>query len=271
MTVLKFNDVCANGEKVHFARTTLTTARPNPLHAHDFFDLFWVQNGKVRQHLEDRTEILNEGDLVLIPPGIKHGVQAKGEFSLLVSVCIHPDVVRRLTNRHKAELPNLSEIKSTTNDSRDLANLNRAALTLEKSNRGDLATEAFLLPILMAFTSRETSSTLPLWLINAMKAARDPDVFRLGAAGLVQMTGKAHAHVSRTMRAHLGQSPSEFINDVRMTYAARQLVTDDEPIQMIADHCGIPNMAHFHKLFRAKHGITPLKYRQKHQRGVIQP
>ncbi|SHH32273.1 transcriptional regulator, AraC family [Cognatiyoonia sediminum] len=271
VAVLNFKDICAKGEHVHFARTALTTARPNPLHSHDFFELFWVQNGQVRHHLPDSTETLTEGDLVLVPPGQEHGVQAKGEHSLLVSVSLDPEVVHQLVARHQNDLPDLTTLQFATIDSRDLASLNRAALRLERSNRGDLATEAFLLPILLAFAKKDVPQNIPSWLIDAMEAARNPEVFQNGSAGLVALTGKAHAHVSRTMRAQLGQSPSEFINDIRMTYAARQLVTDDEAVQTIAEQCGIPNMAHFHKLFRERHGTTPLKYRQKYQRDVIQP
>ena len=153
--VLNFQDICAKGERVHFARTALTTARPNPLHCHDFFELFWVQNGQVRHHLPDSIDTLSEGDLVLVPPYQKHGVQAKGEHSLLVSVSLHPNVVEQLVACHEAELPDLTTLQFATSNSRDLASLNRAALRLERSNRGDLATEAFLIPILLAFAKKE--------------------------------------------------------------------------------------------------------------------
>ena len=271
MKLLKFDDICATNEKVHFARTVLTSVRPTPLHTHDFFELFWVQNGRVRHHLPDRVDTLSEGELVLVPPGQPHGVQAKGEFSLLVSISVQTALVNQLLHRHGSELPNFNLIETRTLDSRDLASLNRAALLLERSNRGELATEAFLLPVLTAFATGITASNLPTWLSDAIEEARAPEVFRKGSAGLVALTGKAHAHVSRTMRARLGQSPSEFINEIRMTYAARQLVTDTESVQSIAADCGIPNLAHFHKLFRDRHGITPLKFRQKYQRDVIQP
>jgi len=96
-------------------------------------------------------------------------------------------------------------------------------------------------------------------------------IARATLAGFVAQTGRAHAHVSRTMRKFTGMSPSEFINDIRMAYAARTLTTDNEAVGQIATDCGIPNMAHFHKLFRAHHGMTPLQYRQQFQRNVVQP
>jgi AraC family cel operon transcriptional repressor len=85
------------------------------------------------------------------------------------------------------------------------------------------------------------------------------------------LTGKAHPHVSRMMRKHLGETPSDYINRIRMTHAARALTTDGDAVSLIATDCGIPNMSHFHKLFRQAHGLTPLQYRQKYQRHVVQP
>lgn len=268
---LRHAEILAKGEMVHFARGLLSTARPDPQHSHDFYELFWVQNGCVRHHLPDGPILMFEGEMAVIPPGQLHGVQAKGDHCLVVSLSIHSRIIDGLMKRHAKQLADFQQLQTAKLDSRALADLNGAALKLERSNRGALATEAFLLPVLLSFGSPQIQVGLPEWLAKAMKDAQDPDVFRNGSSGLVALTGKAHAHVSRTMRAHLGQSPSEFINHVRMTYAARQLVTDTESVQEIAEQCGIPNMAHFHKLFRNKHGITPLKYRQKFQRDVIQP
>ncbi len=73
------------------------------------------------------------------------------------------------------------------------------------------------------------------------------------------------------MRKYLGQTPSDYVNTIRMTHAARALTTDSEAVSDIAADCGIPNMSHFHKLFRAAYGITPLQYRQKFQRDLVQP
>ena len=73
------------------------------------------------------------------------------------------------------------------------------------------------------------------------------------------------------MRKHFGETPSDYINRIRMAHAARALTTDSDPVAQIAQDCGIPNMSHFHKLFRAAHGLTPLQYRQKFQRQVVQP
>ena len=272
---LLHQDILRDGAMVHLTRATLTTARPRQLHDHDFYELFWVQNGEVRHHLPEGTVTLGEGDVVFIAPGQRHGLQGRGAHALIVTICFHPDLINGLSERHPDVQGHLfwagAGYVQSHRGIRELAALNHAAVQLERSRADTLAAEAFLLPLCAELMAENLPSDLPPWLTEACLAAKDPAVFRNGSAGLVARTGKAHPHVSRMMRKYLGQTPSDYVNRIRMEHAARALTTDDEPVSEIAAECGIPNMSHFHKLFRATHGITPLQYRHRFQRQVVQP
>ncbi len=268
---LTHSQILQTGEMVHFTRAELTSARPKSLHKHDFHELLWVQNGRVRHHLTDHSETLVEGDLRLIPPGPAHGLQGRGEHSLLVSLTLHPSVISDIVTRHPNCHENPTEITCWSLDSRALASLNQAALRLERGRRDALAAEAFLLPLLQDLLPAKRNQDMPDWLAKALAELENPEQFRNGASGLVDLTKRTHAHVSRSMRTFTGQTPSDYVNALRMRHAARLLVTDSESIPFIAAECGISNMAHFHKLFRAHHGLTPLKYRKAYQTDVVQP
>lgn len=272
---LRYADILKDGTKIRLTRATLAPTRPRKLHDHDFYELFWVQNGKVRHHLPDRTDTLSEGDMVFLRPGQEHALQGRGEHALVVSLCIHPETVKSLVKRHPSVKGHLfwstGGPVQTQRDIRQLATINHSAVQLENSRCDTLAAEAFLLPLCADLTAVAFADDVPAWLASACAAAKSPDVFREGSAGLVAVAGKAHPHVSRMMRKHLGQTPSDYVNHIRMAHAARALTTDNEAISEIASDCGIPNMSHFHKLFRATHGLTPLQYRQKFQRQVVQP
>ncbi|MEY1556732.1 helix-turn-helix domain-containing protein [Yoonia sp. R2331] len=273
---LSYRDILQDGAMAHVTRATLTSQRPRPLHEHDFFEVFWVQNGTVRHHLPGRVETLQEGDMICLSPGQSHGLQGKGEAAMVALICLHPDVVGGLITQFPALTDAAFRADAPTRfhrDMRALTSLNQAAIALEHSALDAMSTTAFLLPLLSSLVADTTTlpPDAPVWLAHACRVARDPAVFRNGSAGLVALTGKAHPHVSRTMRRHLGMTPSDYINTLRMDQAARALVTDTEPLADIAESCGIPNLSHFHKLFRARFGLTPLKYRQRYQRDVIQP
>lgn len=273
--ILRHADILRADAQVHLTRATLTAERPRALHDHDFFELFWVQNGTIRHHLPDGVQTLSEGAVVFLSPGQTHALQGRGEHALVVSLCIHPTVIKALADRHPLLQGHLfwsdSGLVQHHRDMRELAALNHAAVQLDRSRCDTIAAEAFLLPLCAELTGEVYPKGAPDWLIRACRAAQDPAVFQGGAAGLVALTGKAHPHVSRSMRKFFDLTPSDYINRIRMEYAARALTTDAEPVSQIAADCGIPNMSHFHKLFRASYGETPLQYRQKLQRQVVQP
>lgn len=263
---------------VHMARATLTRKRPKGLHDHDFHELLWVQNGVARQHLPDGSEDLAEGDVVFVQPHHAHALQARADETMVVSVAFHPDLIAGLGAAHPRLAGRLFWAPSDRpvrqpRDFRQLADLNHAALRLERSARDRTEAEAFLLPLCAALldAAQPLPPDAPGWLVTACAAARDPAVFRDGAAGLARVAGRAHPHVSRTVRKYLGQTPSDYVNAQRMAYAARRLTGTGDTLAEIAADCGIPNLSHFHKLFRAAHGQTPAQYRQSLQRNMVQP
>lgn len=272
---LLHRNILRDHRKIHLTRAAVRPARHKSLHSHDFFELFWVQNGTVRHFQQGSADTLGEGDMVFLRPGQSHALQGRGENALVVTLCIHPDIIARLAERHPALDGHLfwkdGPAAQHHRDIMQLVELNNAAVMLEQGDHGTLAAESFLLPLCASLTAYGLSGDAPQWLVRACANANDIAVFREGAAGLVALTGKAHPHVSRTMRKYLGVTPSDYVNQMRMAYAARALTTDSEPISQIAADCGVPNMSHFHKLFRMAHQLTPLQYRQKFQRQIVQP
>jgi AraC family cel operon transcriptional repressor len=279
---LSYLTILSPGRQVHLARARLSSRRPGGanggLHGQDFPELLWVQNGVVRHHLPSGSSVLTEGDLVFVRAGDRHALQGRGDEALVVSVTLHPDLVAGLLARHPgvagrlfwsgAPVPDQVHL-----DSRALADLNQAALRLERSSCDGLAAEAFVLPLLAQLGAEAAAlpEGAPDWLARACAAARDPRVFRDGAAGFARVAERAHPHVSRTARRFLGQSPTDYVNDRRMEFAAMRLSGSTDTLAEIAADCGIPNLSHFHKLFRARHGLTPAQWRRQRQKDVIQP
>ncbi|WP_281980972.1 AraC family transcriptional regulator [Thalassorhabdomicrobium marinisediminis] len=271
-------DTFAPDEAFLLSRAELDTRRPPALHGQDFHELLWVQNGSVRLHTPTGKQDLTEGDLLFLSPHQLHGLQGRGAAPIVVSLMIRPGVIRAIGKRHD-ELDGIAfwtgcdQPHVTHRDMHQLAALNQAALRLERAPRRKLYLEAFLLPLLTALDRRPEGMTqdAPDWLVAACAAARAPEVFRHGAAGFVAACGRAHPHVSRTMRRHMGITPSDYVNGLRMDHAARLLTGTSDPLAEIAAACGLPNLSHFHKLFLAHHGETPQRYRRLRQRHLIQP
>lgn len=280
MSIAKFRytDYLAAGEWFHFARTTLPTQRPRAQHGQDYHEVFWIQHGQARHPINDTSITLDEGDLVFVRPRDRHALQGIGPETWLVNILFHPQIIASFTERHPdiaarylthdAPLPT-----QVHRDMRQLADLSRSALRLETGPRSALRIEAFLLWLMAELDEATTDlpPNAPDWLARACAAAEHPDVFVQGAAGLVRAAGRQHAHVSRVCREHLGQTPTDYVNAIRMDYAARQLSGSSDSLTDIALDCGIENLSHFHRLFKTRHGMTPKAWRRRYQRSVIQP
>lgn len=266
-------------EAFHFTRGMLPKSAPRNPHGHDHFELFWLYHGEARHMVNGHRQKLSEGDVILIRPQDIHSLQGKGEETHFVNIIIPPEVIQGLATRHPglreyffnetADIPETYHL-----DSRELVDLSARAKALEGGPRTPLPLEAFLLTFFASQLKGEERGLrreVPKWLRTACNAAHAPDVFREGAAGLVRASGKGHAHVSRVMRKTLDQTPSDYVNEIRMAHAADRLVGSSDGLAEIAQDCGLENMSHFHRLFRKHHHMTPRAFRLRYQRDAIRP
>jgi AraC family cel operon transcriptional repressor len=139
--------------------------------------------------------------------------------------------------------------------------------TLWQASRRRLALEKFLLELyLMLQPVRSTTATaMPDWLAEACTTVQKHSYFSEGAAGLVRASRRSPEHVARVVRAHFKCTPSEYVNRIRMDYAARELRLSTRSIIEIGLECGIQDLSHFYALFREAYGQTPRRYRLAHQ------
>ncbi|HEY1107603.1 MAG TPA: AraC family transcriptional regulator [Opitutaceae bacterium] len=273
MPVLRkhWRDLAVEGEWLHLARFRFLPARASTYHDHDFAEVFWLEDGACLHRINETTQRLGSGDLVLVRPGDRHvlaTVDAAG-FAL-VNLAFDRRVYREFLAKHGATVAALHAPKTSLPWSTTLAPAQRTTLTalleqLTHAGRGRLALEHFLsgLYLLLARSvpANGMRSTPPPWLRAALEQARDPTVFQWGAAGLVRASGRSAEHVARVTRAVYGLTPSDLVNRIRMEHAARELRATTRPIVDIALECGIGNLSHFYALFRAAHGLTPKRYR----------
>ncbi|MEL6584549.1 MAG: AraC family transcriptional regulator [Pseudomonadota bacterium] len=255
-------------ESYHFARKTLDTTPPVVVHRHDYFELFVVEKGTLRHWVNGQSETLERGAMVFMRPQDTHSVHALEEGTRIINVMFRPETAAHLLARYEPEVEGRYFWSESAIPECHLLNGPRierainAAAELETSQRSLARIEEFLLNVMLRVVDYSAVSTraMPSWLVAACQAVRQPEVFRQGAAGFVNAAGRGHAHVCRVAKQHLGLSPSDYVNRLRMEHAAMQLRAGRLSVAEIAEDCGFESLAHFYKLFRQHYGVPPGQY-----------
>lgn len=71
------------------------------------------------------------------------------------------------------------------------------------------------------------------------------------------------------MKKYYGVTVTEFINDLRLNYAANMLKNSNMSILDICYDCGFDNTSYFHRKFKEKYDVTPLKFRNLNRGGLV--
>lgn len=100
-------------------------------------------------------------------------------------------------------------------------------------------------------------------LINSAVNAVEKNLgnFEFDVAALANELNMSKATLSRKLKNATGQSPAEFVREIRMQHAARLLKDPSISIAETADAVGYNDQRHFASLFKAKFGKTPSQYR----------
>ncbi|MEM9428810.1 MAG: AraC family transcriptional regulator [Pseudomonadota bacterium] len=259
-------DYMAPSDGYHIARKPLSRGI---LHAHDYHEVFVVEAGTCRHQVNGTEDRLEAGAFVFVRPGDVHALEAwGGAVCRIVNVIVLEETVVHLSARY----PELRGVFDRASGMPPVLNLGplgreramRLLLPLQTGLRRLARVEAALLSLLVEEVDLPGEVALPAWLARACEAARAPEVYRAGAAGFVAAAGRGHAHVCRATQRHLGVTPSAYVNRVRLDRAAALLSEGERSLPEIVETIGLENLSHFHRLFRARFGVTPSVWRRMH-------
>jgi len=251
------------------------SSRPTPVfHVHNYYEITIVLSGKMDCHFEDCVFHLEAGDVLLVKPGDPHWRESFDGIRQY-NVSVLPSVVENAlsylaTEDDSAALFSLRHLPPCTLASSDFKHIcHTAALLSEEyvtsSFNLRLRLRSLVIDILSAYlvqSSRtsKTGSTVPRWLELFLEDFYRQSNLQKGVA-FFDNAPVSHGHLCRLFKQHYGMTIIQFVNDARLSYAARMLLQEDVPIIQISEDIGFSSLSHFYRLFKVKYGVTPKDYR----------
>lgn len=253
------------------------------MHKHDFYELFLIIKGSALHNINGEQKILYPGDLVFIRPADNHNYGKKDDENCeLINIAFPASTInklfdylgegfqpeRLLDSRYPPGI-NLPELETEILKSRF-----EALNTISRKDKVKIKTQ---LRILLAeiFTryfspgKEEPEGNLPLWLKNLILEMQKKENFSNGFSKMVELSGKSAGYLSHAFKTYMGETPTKYLNNIRLNYAANVISNSDEDITAIAYDSGFDSLSHFHHLFRKQFKLTPKQFRQMHQRSLI--
>jgi len=251
------------------------TNRPTPFfHVHNYYEITILISGEMACHFEDCSYRLEAGDVMLVKPGDVHwreGFQGMRQYNISVLPSVVEHALAYLTTEEEAaallSAGHLPPCHLTASDFKHItktaALLSEDYVTSASSMR--LRLRSLVIELLSAYLAQSsqmigTGVAVPRWLEQYMEDFHHLPNLQKGVA-YFDDAPISHGHLCRLFRQHYGMTIIQYVNDTRLSYAARMLLQDDVSILEISAEIGFSSLSHFYRLFKEKYGVTPKDYR----------
>ena len=261
-----------------------------PIHNHEVYELNFVEHAEgVRRIVGDSSEVIGEYDLVLITsPDLEHVWEQND--------CQSQDI-REVTIQFDFDFSDASIFgRNPFNSMRKMMVEAQKGLcfpmdaimkvyqqidTLSSLKDGFYAFQQFL-AILYELSRCEGARPLATSSYAKVDVASDSrrvlkvknyinENYRheIRLADMASLAGMSPSAFSRFFKLHTGRNLTDYIIDMRLGYASRQLVDSTDSIAEISYGCGFNNLSNFNRIFRKKKGCSPSEFRENYHKTRI--
>lgn len=258
-----------------------------PIHKHDVFELNFVENASgVRRIVGDSAEVIGDYDLVIITsPYLEHvWEQHQCQSDDVHEITIHFNI--DISEDGFLSKNPLRSICSMLQQARKGLAFSLSAIMhvypqligLSQMKDGFYALQQFMI-ILHELSVHEGARTLATSSYAKVEVESDSrrvlkvknfissnyqNELRLNE--LASLAGMSPSAFSRFFKLRTGRNLSDYIIDLRLGHASRQLVDTSKSISEISYSCGFNNLSNFNRIFKKKKGCSPSEFRENYRK-----
>jgi AraC family transcriptional regulator len=240
-----------------------TTYAPNlriPTHAHECAYLCFVVRGTYTETYGGRTRTCKPSTLILHPPGEMHSDRFDNGGGRCFNVQVEPLVLERV-REHTRILDSPAEFHR--------ASLAHLAMKLYREfgaidETSALVVEGLALEILGEASRRSLKSSNrrpPRWLGQVREILHANFSTNLTLATIAASVGVHPVHLARAFRQRFRLTVGEYVRQLRIEFACRELCQTEKPLVDIGSEAGFCSQSHFSTVFKRHTGLSPGEYR----------
>lgn len=252
------------------------------IHDHDYFEFFLIIEGTIEHFVNNQKNILERGHLVFIRPSDFHSYKRmENQNCHFVNLAILGNTIDDLFHYLGSGIDKEQLISSKYPPVILLTNSELQSLIskLEKLNtlpvldkkRLNLELRVLLIYLFTNYFVRRSDQNnhIPEWLSLTITELKKPENFRTGLDSIKKIACKSDEHISRSFKKYLQKTPTQYINELKLNFAANQIRFSNRKIADIAFDAGFENLSYFYRQFMQLFGYTPNEFRKMNLRHYV--
>lgn len=251
-----------------------------PVHFHPEYELNYISNAKgAKRIIGDHIDEIDDLELVLIGPNISHcwedfhnnekqihEITIQFPADLIGEGLLSKNIFKPIKDLFQHAQRGVAFSRSTIKDVED------KLLTISKKNGFDSILELQSLLFDLATSRNQRLLTNVSFqrandfnnseniekMYNYIKENYHKKIKLEEASKLLNISVVSF---TRLIKQHTGKSFIDFLNEMRLGHATRQLIETNTSIAQVCFNCGFNNVSNFNRIFKRKQGVTPSEFR----------
>lgn len=245
-------------------RCFFSTDMTFPAHLHRAVELVLVQDGVMEVTAQNQTRMLRKNEIALIFPEIIHSYRTQS-FSRSIFCIFSPSLIKEYYHMLCRSLPQCPFFSFPGSETDLVTAFNRILQYADKVFPISVAWLNLILTYLMSEAvliprDSQYSTDIGYRIISYLSNHFQEPLT------LNQVARELHFnkyYISRTISSRLHCSFREYVNRLRLDYAARLLRETNRSIMEIWQEAGFESQKTFNRTFLSCYGVTPSQYRTK--------
>lgn len=260
-----------------------------PLHKHEELELNFVENCTgARRIVGDSIEVLGQYDLALIGSNLEHAWEqniCKAQKVREITIQFEPNLFGE-TLLSKSQMKSIQQLLDNAQNgiAFGMSAIMKIYTRLEEIThiQSGFYRVIKLLEILYELSTDEdyhklaSSSFANVQSNTESRRVRKVEEYidvnykqEVRLQTLAELAGMTASAFSRFFKLRTGKTVQEYIIDVRIGHAARQLVDSTKSIAEICIDCGFNNISNFNRIFKKKKGCSPSLFRDNYYKNKV--